>query len=226
MQRPMRPQWPPAVEHALLAAVAVAPKPSASTTPEQAPLVAVRNALLSPGTVVPLRLVRSTSRAAIQQALASDRLLAVFAQFDSTEGAPRERALHPVGTLVSVSSAIDGASALWAVVRALTWIRLASVDDTGPCGFARLEPFVVHAEGGEELARLERAVRARVRAFAATLPDPEPVLAAAEAMSALELADAATAQPACKASDTARYVSESSLLRRLKWVLARADGTW
>lgn len=202
--------------------MADAPKP-VGDIPDRAPLVALRNALLSPGAVVPLRLTRVASRAAIEQALSSAGLIALFAQTDPADDTPGAGDLHPVGSLASVTSVIEANGALWVVVRTLAWLRLTSIDYAPSCALARVEPFVVQIDGGDELTRLEAALRARARAFAATLPDLEPALARLERMSALELADAAIAALPCELLDKASFVSESSLLARLKWLLRRAD---
>ena len=222
MQRHMHTPPPPAVERALLAAAADAPKPPARI-PDRVPLVPLRNALLAAGAVAPLSLARPASRAAADHALASDRLLGVFSQIDAANEAPGESDLHRVGALAFVSATVPHEAGLWLVVRAIGWVRLVSIETSTPYLVARVEPFVVTEQGGPEVARLELALRERVRAFAATMPDPESVLAQTERMSALELADATVANLTCDVADKARYVSESSLLARLEQVLALAD---
>jgi ATP-dependent Lon protease len=208
----------PGLEQALLAAAAdsrQAPVP----IPERVPLVPLRNALLWPGAVAPLEVARVPARAAVQHALASNRLLALFARIDAAEDAPAECDLHRVGVLSWVSNSIDYGTGLYVVVRALAWVQLTSLEAGEPYSVGRLERFVVRDDGGEELAEVEQAVRARSQAFAASLPDAESALARSARMSALELADAAIAASDCEVAAKARYTRECSLLSRLKLML-------
>ena len=222
MQRHTQTPLPAAVEQALLAEASAAPKP-VKKAPERLPLVPLRNSLLSVGAVAPLDLARPTSRAAVERAGAGDRLVAVFSQRDEANEAPEEADFHRVGTLAFVSAAVPHDGGLWVVVRALAWLRLVGLEAAGSHRLALVEPFTVREEAGPEVARLEQALRARVRAFAATLPDPEPVLAQTERLSALELADVTVANLTCTVADKARYVSETSLVKRLEQVIALTD---
>lgn len=213
---------PPAVEQALLAAAVDIVKPP-DRIPDRLPLVPLGDAWLSVGTVAPLQLVRPLARAAAEHAWAGDRWLSVFSRIGAESEAPRESELHRVGTLVSVSAAVSHATGLWLVVRALAWVRLVGIEAGARYEVAHVEPFAVREEGGSEVAPLELVLRARVRAFAATLPDPEPVLAQTARMSALELSDATIANLAGDVAEQARYMSESSLVARLKFVIALLD---
>jgi ATP-dependent Lon protease len=219
MPRDLHPRLPPGIEQALLAAAADS-RQAPAQVPDRAPLLRLRNALLWPGTVAPLEFARLSPRAAVQHALASDRLLALFPRIDPADDAAAERERHRVGALGWVSNVIDCGTGSWAVVRALAWVQLASAELGDPYSAVRLEAFVVRNEGGEDLAEVERTVRARSQAFAASLPDPETALARMARMSALELADASIASSTCDIARQARYVSESNLLARLKLMLA------
>jgi ATP-dependent Lon protease len=222
MQRQQRPRSPPGLEQALLAAAADS-RQAPVRIPERVPLVPLRNALLWPGAVAPLEVARVPSRAAVQHALASDRLLALFARIDAAEDAPAECDLHRVGVLASFSNSIEYGTGLYVVVRALAWVQLTSLEAGEPYSVGRLEPFVVRDDGGEELAEVEQTVRARSQAFAASLPDAESALARSARMSALELADAAIAASDCEVAAKARYTCESSLLSRLKLMLTLSE---
>jgi ATP-dependent Lon protease len=215
MQRSLRTRWPLGLEPALLAAAADHPEAMVGI-PEQVPVVPLRNALLWPGHVAALDSTRVASQVAVEQALAADRLLALFAQIDATQDAPKENDLHRVGALGRIATTIREGSELWVVVSGLSWVRLVSWEAAAAFNTGRIEPFIVHGEGGEELVPWEEILRANARKFAATLPDSEPALARVSRMSALELADASVLGSSPDFENEARYVSESSLLARLK----------
>lgn len=213
---------PPALERALLAAAADVPQPL-SCMPERVPLLSLRDTLLSVDAVAPVSVTRARSRVAVERALGSDRWLGLFCEIGADPELPGESELHRVGTLAFVSAAIPHGADYWLVVRGHAWLRLLGVESGAAYAVARVDRFVVREESSVEVTRLEQALRSRVRAFAQTLPDPEPVLDQVARMSALELADATIANLGCDLAEKARYVSESSLLARLEQVIALTE---
>lgn len=223
MERHMSAPLPGEVQQALLAASSEEPPRGVHVTPS-IPLLPLRNALLVPGAVAPLNIARAASIAAVEAAHNGAKMLAVFAQTDAANEAPTADALHPVGCaarLVSVVSTPDGGT--WVVVRGTEWIRLKAIEQEQPYPVARVSRFVVQEETTEEVTRLEQALRDRVRALAAQMPDPTFLLRRIERMSALELVDAAVANLPSSVAEKARYASEPSLIARLKSAIALCD---
>lgn len=213
---------PAEVERALVEAAARVP--DAFELPAELPLLPVRNAVLTPGSVAPLNIGRPSSIAAIRAAGAGEKAIAIFSQREAVNEAPIAGDLHPVGVAARVVASVEGGEGqLWIVVRAHRWIRLQTLRAREPFLVARIRPFEVEEVDAKEAARLEAALRERVKAFAARLPDPERLLRMTSAMSAAQLADAAIANLPVSVDDKARYASEPSLVARLEWVLALFD---
>lgn len=82
-----------------------------------------------------------------------------------------------------------------------------------PYVLVKAERFAVDADETEDTRRLEQALRDRVRAAAAGLPDPESLLRMTERMNARQLADASI-------EAKAQYANEPRLRKRLELALA------
>jgi Lon protease-like protein len=184
------------------------------------PVVAVRNALLTAGSVAPFNIGRPASIAAIEAAQRGAGTLAIFSQTDAANEAPADGDLHGVGCAAKVLAFVrTSAHGSWLVVRALEWIRMESLEQRAPFLVARVAPFAVVEEQGPEVERLHGLLRARVRELAAAMPNAEVLLRIIEPMSALELADATVANLPYGVAEKARYAAEPSLRARLSYLL-------
>jgi len=184
------------------------------------PVVPVRNALLTAGSVAPLGIGRPTSVAAVRAAERAGAVLALFTQKDEANEAPSADELHPVGCAARIVSTLDVPDrGFWIVVRATAWIALSAIERTEPFLLARVEPFAIATGAEDEVKALEAEVRKRVTAYAATLPDAEILLRMIERMDALALADATVANLPDSIDAKARYAAEPSLAARLRHVL-------
>src|SRR5262249_22217785 len=154
-------------------------------------LLPLRNAILTVGSVAPLNAGRPTTLQAIEAARAGAGLLAVFSQKNAANEDPTADDLHPVGCAARLISAIATPDrGMWIVVRGIRWIRLEAIESRAPYLLSRIAPFAVEDEANAETKRIEAALRERVRAFAAKLPDPDRILRRLTTMTALQLADA------------------------------------
>ena len=188
------------------------------------PVLAVRNALLTAGSVVPFNVGRGSSIAAVAAAEGGGNTLAVFAQIDEANEAPSQTDLHPVGCVARLLAVIRSADrGIWIVVRALRWIRLEAIEQTTPYLVARVAPFAVEQRATDEVNQLHRELRERVSKLSAALPNPEVAQHMIERLSALELADATVANLTCAVADKARYASEPNLALRLAQALALVE---
>lgn len=217
---------PGEVQAALLAA-ATEEQPKEAPLASPLPLLPLRGAVLAVGAVAPLNVGRAASLAAVEAARRGGGVLAVFSQKNEMHEAPSEADLHPVGCAARLVSVLSSDRGTWIVVRATQWIRLEAIEQTEPCGMARVAPFNVEGEDSAEAKQLVGALRdrlrERVRAMIAAMPDPEQLHRMTERMSARELADATIANLPCSVEDKARYASEPSLVARLEYLLALFD---
>ena len=216
---------PSEVEEALQKAASLDRKEPFSL-PRTLPVVPLRNAMLSVGSIAPLSIGRPASVAAVQTAHAAGGLLAVFSQKQDASEAPQAADLHPVGCAARLCSLLDlGERGRWIVLVAQEWIALHGIESSRPCLVAQVSRFAI--EGGEpaRVHELELVLREHVLTRAASMPGAEPLLRRIQSMSARELADATIANVACSVEEKARYASESSLVARLEYVLALVERT-
>jgi Lon protease-like protein len=216
---------PPQVIEALMAASAKVDKPRAITGAVSLPLVPLRGALITVGSVVPIHVARPSTLAAVKVAREGSGLLAVFSQKDAANEAPSMPDLHPVGCAVQLVSTLALESyGTFLVLRGAQWVRLEAVEQTEPHLVVRVSPFEIAESDAEDVSRAEGALRARLRTMAEALPGGDRIRAMLDGMSALELADAAVANLPCSIDDKARYASEQTVIARLERALSLAGG--
>jgi ATP-dependent Lon protease len=110
--------------------------------PAGLPLVPLRDTVIFPGMTLPLFIGRPASVAALDAALAGERLLLAVAQRSPATVAPERGDLYQVGTLVRVLQIFrlpDGT--LRILVEGLTTLRLAGIQPAPGYPVARVEPF-------------------------------------------------------------------------------------
>jgi ATP-dependent Lon protease len=208
---------PDGVKRALLAAMGEEPRPVELASP--LPVLPVRNAVLTVGTVAPLMIGRPASLAALDGiAVRPDALCAIFPQKDHTEERPDEDGLHAHGCAAQLLHVEPGEGARWIVVRATHWIVRGALESRDPYLSARVSLFTIAPDDSDEVKRLEIELRAETRAFAAKMPQPAHLLKMIERMTALQLADATVANLPRTADQKARYTSEPRLRERLRFV--------
>jgi Lon protease-like protein len=192
--------------------------------PPTLPVVPLRNAVLSVGSVAPLSIGRPSSIAAVQAAQAASGLLAVFSQKAEASEAPQAADLHPVGCAARLCSVLElGERGRWIVLGALEWIALERIESTAPHIVACISRFAVDEGEPARVQALDAALRERVLCLTARLPEAEPLLRRIRSMSARELADATIANLPCSVDEKARYASERSLTARLEYVLSLVE---
>ena len=77
---------------------------SSFAIPDELPVLPLRDMVVFPYMVVPLFVARERSIAAIEDAMAGDRLMMVIAQRDGSVDAPEADDLYRMGTVVMLSS--------------------------------------------------------------------------------------------------------------------------
>jgi ATP-dependent Lon protease len=156
--------------------------PPSDQLPEQLPVLALREFVVFPYMVLPLFIARERSIAAIEDALAADRLVLLVAQRNSETDDPDPDDLYRVGTVAMVMRSMrlpDGR--LKVLVQGLGKARIDSVIENAESTWVRATSLEVEDESAEhwtvEGEALTRTVRARVEELLPLKNLPPEVLA-------------------------------------------------
>jgi ATP-dependent Lon protease len=135
------------------------------TIPSELPVLPLRELVVFPYMVLPLFVARDRSIAAVDDALASDRLLLLAAQRDSEVEDPGPDDLYQIGTVVMVMRILRmGDGRVKALVQGLAKASITSFVDDERTSWARVTPVPadVEMEWSVEAEALVRSVRGRV----------------------------------------------------------------
>jgi len=104
------------------------------------PLLPLRNAVLFPGSVLPLPVGRPKTLAAVEAAQATDGLIGLVTQKSASTDDPGQDDLYAAGTVAQIMKTIDrGGQGLQLVVRSLRRFRIVELNQTSPYLRARVE---------------------------------------------------------------------------------------
>ncbi len=143
----------------------MAPEHSVNDVPNELPVLPLREFVVFPYMVLPLFLFREESIAAVEDALAGDRLILLAAQRDPELEDPGPEDLHKIGTVAMVMRILrlpDGR--VKALVQGLSKAEIQSFVENEPAHWARVKalPEPDAPEQTVETEALMRAVRVRV----------------------------------------------------------------
>jgi ATP-dependent Lon protease len=133
--------------------------------PEELPVLPLRDLVVFPYMVLPLFVVRERSLAAVEDALAGDRLVLLATQRDPEIEDPEPDDLHPVGTVAMVMRILRMADGRMKVlVQGIGKARVESFVEAGRAAWARVAPIASDAEieWSVEAEALIRTVRVRL----------------------------------------------------------------
>jgi len=144
----------------------------AKVTPEELPILPVRDTVLFPGAVMPLPVGRESSLALLDSLEGSEKLLGVVAQLDPRVEAPTGTDLHGVGTLAKVHKMVRMPNGnVVAFLEGLHRIRVLEVVGLKPFLRARVEGQPdAEDQTGPELTALVRNVQELFREVVARSP--------------------------------------------------------
>jgi len=144
----------------------------ARVTPEELPILPVRDTVLFPGAVMPLPVGRESSLALLDSLEGSEKLLGVVAQLDPRVEAPTGSDLHGVGTLAKVHKMVRMPNGnVVAFLEGLHRIRVLEVVGLKPFLRARVEGQPdTEDQTGPELTALVRNVQELFREVVARSP--------------------------------------------------------
>jgi ATP-dependent Lon protease len=138
------------------------------------PILALRNSVLFPASVVPVNVGRARSVRLIEEAFGQERpSIGVLAQRDAEEEDPGFERLYTVGTLARVLKVIRLSSGHYSVVlQGITRMRLIEPVGREPCLRAHVERLLEQSHRDEEIDALTVHMRELARTLLRTLPSP------------------------------------------------------
>ena len=186
--------------------------------PDTLPLVAMRDALLTPGALAPICVGRASSKAAIDEALArKPATLAIFTQHAPETEDVDAASLYPIGIEAIVYARIPDGERAWVVLEGVRWIALESIEAASSRHpIARVK--AVHLVPGDaaEVSALAAALREQARPLAVALPGGSRIVAMLDDLEAGPLADLVIANLPVAVAEKARYAAEPKLTERLR----------
>jgi ATP-dependent Lon protease len=205
-------------------------------TPPRVPVVPVRNAVIFPGTLVPLDINRTTSIRALEAAMQSEpRFVAVFAQRAFEIEQPTSQDLHPAGCLCIVrilhrrgpDASPSGAGNepappfAWIFLEGIRAIELEALEQTDPYYVARVANSSIEHGDDRQIAALDRELRELAHRFADTMDRKEQIHALIDQLTeAQQLSDLVMAHFPMPVAEKASYAEETQLSGKLDRAIA------
>ncbi len=135
------------------------------------PLLPLRNAVLFPGSVLPLPVGRPKTLAAVDAAQAGDGLIGLVTQKNAGTDDPTMEDLYEAGTVAQIMKTIDrGGQGLQLVVRSLRRFRITKLTQTDPYLRAEIEERPEDAGDAVVLEALLRNVKETTKKLADAMP--------------------------------------------------------
>jgi Lon protease-like protein len=231
---------PPEIEAELRAVSARLGEQRDEPTPPILPVVPLRNAVVFPGSLVPIDISRASSMQAIEAAQRHQpAFIAVFAQRAIDIEQPTSDDLHTRGTLcvahlLSPSAAPPAQAAPAApgeparprlasmILEGVRWIGLDGFEQTEPYFVARVTDLSDDSGDAAEIAALDRQLRELAHRFADTMGGIAAQVHAMidNAKGAGELANLVVAHVPIPVSEKAAFAAETQLSRKLDRAIA------
>jgi ATP-dependent Lon protease len=137
------------------------------------PVLAIKNTVLFPYLLMPLSVGRSTSRAAVEAALASpDKSIFIVAQRDAEVEEPTQEQLFSVGTRAIIKKMARSDDVIELIVQGMERVVVVRLDQTKPYLKATVRPLPMPEDHGTEVEALERSLL-ELAAKATALAQPQ-----------------------------------------------------
>jgi ATP-dependent Lon protease len=155
------------------AVVSEEPNRLSAPVPDEIAVLPLRDTVLFPQAFMPLAVARESSVRLIDEAVASGRMIAVFAQREAAEDDPQQRDLHPIGTASHIHKMFklpDGS--LRIIVQGVARVRLDEVTATRPFLKARVTelPELVGDKDKLEIDALQRNIKTNFQQIVSLSP--------------------------------------------------------
>jgi ATP-dependent Lon protease len=191
--------------------------------PDELPVLPLREMVVFPYMVIPLFVARQRSVAAIEEALAGDRLVCLVAQRDADVEEPGPEDVHRIGTAAMVLRVLRMADGrVKALVQGMSRVRVDAFVEQERCTVARVSGIGVEAAAGSwcvEAEALVRAVRARVEELLPLKNLPPEVLSVTLSVNEPgQLADLVTSHLKLRVAEAQEVLEIEDPLARLRRV--------
>jgi len=188
------------------------------------PLVPLREIVIFPEMVAPLKVGRDKSVAAIRAAAAGEGWLALITQREAEQEEITDiTQLHDVGTLAKIAQVVNlSDGTIRAVVQGQKRIAIHSLDTSGPSLMVEVEIIEVEEAEGVEVEALMKSVQAQVETYVtsgAPVP-PEAAVAAKNISDPGLLADMTAYTPDMTTEQRQELLEIVDVVDRLKYVSA------
>jgi Lon protease-like protein len=198
-------------------------------TPAAVPVLPLRNAVMFPGAVIPIDVLRPTTTHALDTALKSQPpFLAIFAQRATDIELPTQADLHENGCLCVVLhyQRAGAGEKSHAIVEGVRWVTLDALEQTDPYYRARVSDAAGPARGDDEaIAALDHRLRDTAHKVADAMPHirDRAYQLIDQTKEVGRLADIVMASFGLPVADAAAYAAETDLARRLERAIAVLD---
>lgn len=232
------PNVPPELEARIREVLALGRIATDASTPPSVPVLPVRNAVVFPGTMIPLDINRPGSMRALEAAVQTEPgFLAVFAQRAFDTERPTHEDLHPTGCLCAVrilhrrddASSPGGGNPVgpapafaWTLVEGIRWVKLEALDQVDPYYLARVVDAGIDQGDEPQIAALDRRLRELAHRFADTMAKGRDQVHAVidRTTEARQLADLVVSNFPIPVAEMAAYAEEIELSRKLDRAIA------
>ena len=190
--------------------------------PDELPDLQLREMVVFPYMVIPLFVARPRSVAAVEEALAGDRLVCLVAQRDSEVEDPGPEDVHRVGTAAMVLRVLRMADGrVKALVQGMSRVRVEAIVEQERCTLARVSGMESEMPGGwcVEAEALVRTVRGRVEELLPLKNLPPEVLSVTLSVNEPgQLADLVTSHLKLRVAEAQEVLEIEDPLARLRRV--------
>lgn len=197
-------------------------------TPDEVPLLPLRNAVAFPGALIPLDVARPRTLRGIHAALTKEpAFLAIFAQRACEVEAPATEDLHPTGCLCVIRHfrASEDGTRGWIIAEGIRWVSLDSIEQVEPYYTVSIANTSVQRDDEQLVIALGRELRAKARLVAEKMPEiRDAALGLIDSTDDIaQLADLVMANFAPPVAEAAAYADDVMLTTRLSRVIVLLD---
>jgi ATP-dependent Lon protease len=150
--------------------------------PDALPVLPLRGAVVFPGALVPVTIGRAQAVRLVDDAMRTNRLVALVAQRQPDEEWPGPDGVYDVGTATTIVELVRVPQGVRVLLQGRERVRLGSILATDPYLVARVEALPERPSPAVEVEGLRRAVLDLVRRLAPLLGLPQELVAAAEGL--------------------------------------------
>lgn len=197
-------------------------------TPEEVPLLPLRNAVVFPGALIPLDVARPRTLRGIHAAFTKKpAFIALFTQRDGDVEVPATEDLYPTGCLCVIRhvQVLEGGTRGWIIAEGIRWVSLDSIEQIDPYYIVSIANTSVQRDDEQQVMELDRELRTKARLVVAQVPEiRDAALGLIDStVDIAQLADLVMANLTPPVAEAAAYADDLMLTTRLRRVIALLD---